>query len=61
MKMCQNEMLITPSNHTFTAHSIDKYDKQNILNPKLVMFAIKRKVSTKLLSTRISLRKMTSR
>jgi len=52
MKMCVNEMLIRPSNHTFTAQSIDKYDKQNNLNLKLVMFAMKRKVSTKVLSTR---------
>jgi len=48
--MCLHEMLIGPSNHTFT-HTI----KRNILNLKLVKFATKRKVSTKPLSTRISL------
>ena len=34
----------------FYIHSTDKHDKQNILNLKLVMFAMKCMVSTKLLS-----------
>jgi hypothetical protein len=39
----------------FYIYSIDKHDKQNILNLKLVMSTMKHKVSTKPLSTPISL------